>query len=1151
MSSRCHAWLLSSLPFAVMASAAAQRPTWQLTPGSYVVRHVDVLTMEQPSLLRDRDVRVHDGIITAITAAAATPADAHDTAIDGRGLTLLPGLMDMHVHLTDTESEQQLVLYPAHGVTTVQSMNGGQRQLEVRARLARGELLGPRFLTTGPTTAEVQVNSPEKALRVVDSQVAMGFDAIKMYGDGSDTMTRATYSALIKAAHARGVRVVGHAPRNLPFEVVLAEGQDSIDHMEEILYTSTPILKVMAPLIRFQFGNKNRDEVDKVLARGKALDAEIEQAAVAVAADVKAAKLAITPTLIAFTTIRKHVTPEFDALGDNPLLRCMSPLTARAWEPANNTYCRAWAGKHEVMAAILGRGLAVQKALVTAFRAAGVPLLTGTDAPLTFVYPGWSLHRELEIFVACGLSPYEALTAATTAPAAVLGLADVIGTVTVGKQADLLLVHGDPTADIGNSSKVAGVFVRGRWLDRAAIDAQIEALAASYAPLATQLPPLQRAVAAGDYDAAVAAFKALSPAHPLVTKYIEDSINQQGYRRLNDKAFDAAIALFRRNCALFPDSSNAFDSFGEAWLTMGDKAQAIANYRRSVELYPGNINAVLLLEQLQPPAADAVTAALADHVARLAVFGFSGQVLVADHGRVLLDRAVGLAADGDRPVTASTVFNVASFTKQFTAAAVLRLEMDGKLKVSDAVDAHLAGLPSAWHPITIHHLLTHTAGLPRDVVRRGERTLLREQVVQAIVTAQLRGKPGEQFAYSNAGYQLLAAIVEVASGETFGDYLRRHLFAPAAMADSGTCDQLRWQHAAVANGCDEWHTLGSFLAWPKSWELLGAGGAVSTAGDLHRWQTALAGESILSAAAKGKMFARQVAAEDNQGYGYGCFVATGKDQQPLLFHGGDNAGYHSEVRWYPRDERLVVVLTNRDRLGIDGGAVEKRVVADALVAILDGKEHASPPAAKACSTSIPGDYTFAGGTARVWTTAGRTVIGVSGQAAIDRLLGGGDVAARSEANRKTEQVLAAIVDGRVSDASTVLSADEIRIYAKFLAEEVAEAAGKLGACRGNDLLGTVPLPWDSRQLRSYVRVQFERGTLDLFLGWNAGTLNDVTTGDERPFALILPLAQVGAEELATYDPITSRSCRIGCKVDAGRVVRLAIGDLAATAAAGK
>jgi CubicO group peptidase (beta-lactamase class C family) len=975
-----------------------------------------------------------------------------------------------------------------------------------------------------------------------------------MYGDGSDTMTRATYSALIKAAHARGVRVVGHAPRNLPFEVVLAEGQDSIDHMEEILYTATPILKVMAPLIRFQFGNRNRDEVDKVLARGKELDADIAAAAAAVAAEVKATRLAVTPTLIAFTTILKHVTPEFAALGDNPLQRCMSPLTARAWEPANNTYCRAWAGKHEVMAAILGRGLAVQQALVAAFQAAGVPLLTGTDAPLTFVYPGWSLHRELEILVACGLSPYEALTAATTAPARALGLADVVGTVTVGKQADLLLVRGDPTADISNSSKVAGVFVRGRWLDRTAIDGQIDALAASYAPLRAQLPPLQQVVGSGDYDGLVAAFKALSPAHPLVTKYVEDSINQQGYRLLNDKAFDAAIAMFRRNCALFPNSSNAWDSLGEAWLTMGDKAQAAANYRRSVELYAGNVNAVLLLEKLQSQTRDAVPAALADHVERLAAFGFSGQVLVAEHGRVLLDRAVGLAADGDRPVAASTVFNVASFTKQFTAAAVLRLEIDGKLKVSDAVAAHLAGLPPAWQPMTIHHLLTHTAGLPRDVVRRGERTLTREQVVQAIVAAPLRSKPGEAFAYSNAGYQLLAAIVEVASGETFGDYLRRHLFAPAAMASSGTCDELRWQHADVANGCDEWQTLGSFVSWPKSWELLGAGGAVSTAGDLYRWQTALAGEAVLSAAAKAKMFARQVAAEDDQGYGYGCFVATGKDGQPLLFHGGDNVGYHSEVRWYPRDERLVVVLTNRDRLGIDGGAVEKRVVADALVAILDGKEHASPPASKPRSLDVAGDYTFAdGGRARVWTTAGRTVLGVSGQAAIDRVLSAGaaDLAARSEASRKTQQVLHAVVNGKLGDASSVLSADEIRIYAKFLGDEVATAAAALGACTASEVFGTVPLPWDSRQLRCSARVQFERGKLDLFLGWNAGALVDVTTGDERPFALVLPLAQVAAEELTTYDPITSRSCRIGCKVDGGRVVRLAIGDLAAVRADGR
>jgi imidazolonepropionase-like amidohydrolase len=587
----------TALPFLLLiAAVAAQRPQWRLQPGQYVVRHVDVLTMESPELLRDRDVQITDGVIRAIAPAAEVAPTG--IAIDGRGLTLLPGLVDMHVHLNDEEREQQLGLYLAHGVTTVQSMHGTPRHLEVRARLARGDLIGPRFFTTGPTTATEQVNSPARAAEVVQAQADAGFDAIKMYGDGSDTMTRETYAALVAAAHARGLRLVGHAPRNLPFEVVLAEGQDSIDHMEEILYTSTPVLKVMAPLVRFQFGRRNREEVEQLLRQGD-LDARMEAAAKEVAAQVAATKLAVTPTLIAFTTILQHTTPEFESLADNPLLACMSPLTRRQWEPSRNRYRRFWSDRRDVISLVLAQGLAMQKRLVRGFHAAGVPILTGTDAPLTFVYPGWSLHRELALLVGCGLSPYDALVAATVAPARVLGIADRIGTVAIGKEADLVLVRGDPTADVVNAAKIASVFARGRWLDRSALDALLRDLAASYAPVAAQLRQIEAPLDAGDFAGVAKAFAAIGQPDPLLATFVENEMNEQGYRLLKSGKVDEAIVQFERARDLFPRSFNTWDSLGEAWMTRGDKDKAIACYEKSLELNPANANGTAMLKRLR------------------------------------------------------------------------------------------------------------------------------------------------------------------------------------------------------------------------------------------------------------------------------------------------------------------------------------------------------------------------------------------------------------------------------------------------------------------------------------------------------------------------------------------------------------------------
>src|SRR5262249_27979202 len=156
-------WFACVLALGAAGAAQDLHPAWPPFPGKLVVAHVDVLTMADPPRLAERDVFVTDGVITAIEPAGAKAPDPGATVIGGGGATLLPGLFDMHVHATDTEPDAEMVMYLAHGVTTVRSMHGTPRILALRERLARGEVLGPRFFTTGPTTATERVDSPEKA----------------------------------------------------------------------------------------------------------------------------------------------------------------------------------------------------------------------------------------------------------------------------------------------------------------------------------------------------------------------------------------------------------------------------------------------------------------------------------------------------------------------------------------------------------------------------------------------------------------------------------------------------------------------------------------------------------------------------------------------------------------------------------------------------------------------------------------------------------------------------------------------------------------------------------------------------------------------------------------------------------------------------
>src|ERR1700720_2975078 len=184
-------------------------------------------------------------------------------------------------------------------------------------------------------------------------------------------------------------------------------------------------------------------------------------------------------------------------------------------------------------------------------------------------------------------------------------------------------------------------------------------------------------------------------------------------------------------------------------------------------------------------AGDPVGAALDRYMARLAAYGYSGSVLVARGGRVLLHQGYGLADRARRrPYTAETLFDVASISKQFTAAAILALEMAGKLAVEDPLGKFFPGAPADKAPITLTHLPPHPPGL-RDPFGEEYEPVTRQELLRRVFASRLLGPPGRRYRYSNGGYSVLAAGVEVASGQTYDDYLRGRLFEPAGMRHTG------------------------------------------------------------------------------------------------------------------------------------------------------------------------------------------------------------------------------------------------------------------------------------------------------------------------------------------------------------------------------
>ena len=584
------------VPIALAALALIQANDTQAQPREpvYLIRNVSVVAMT------GAPTRAYDVVVRGRSIAQLLPANraqvAGATVIEGKGKYLIPGLIDTHVHLKQADP---LLLFVVNGVTTVQNMSGQPWHLERRKQIAEGTVLGPRILTTGPTTAQVGVPGPDDAEKLVRGQKAAGYDAIKMYGsDGSGEMSLETYHRLITVAHSLGLRVVGHAPRNQPFQVVLDEDQNSIDHMEEIVYTHRPFARLLQPYIDVQF-QRATPEVRDSLARIPVPDfaAQLRGEIDALARAVKASGLAVTPNLVYFRNIQWMTTDSIHALLRGPELAYAAPGQRLNWSPMLNRYRNAWSGSRELVSRYLDRAVELEYAMTAAFHRAGVPLMTGTDSEGLGAQPGFSLHTELELLVHCGLSPLEALQAATSVPARELRIADSVGSVEPGKVADLVLLDADPLADIGNTRRIAGVMRAGRWIPQSAAQAMLDSVATSYAPVQQELAAFVQALEQKGPKAAMETYGA-SPEKAAIAKPVEQVINAWGYRVMGEGRIPEAIEVFTLNTEAFPREFNTWDSLAEAYMNAGRNDLAVQYYRKVLELRPGDENATRMLGRL-------------------------------------------------------------------------------------------------------------------------------------------------------------------------------------------------------------------------------------------------------------------------------------------------------------------------------------------------------------------------------------------------------------------------------------------------------------------------------------------------------------------------------------------------------------------------
>jgi imidazolonepropionase-like amidohydrolase len=417
---------------------------------------VSVTPMDSERVLNHQTVVIHAGVISAIGPVSTTDIPDDARVIDGSGRFLMPGLADMHVHISNQE---EFLLFITNGVTTVRDMFGDADRLAWRAGVERGDILGPTIYTSGsiidgnPPWIEgsTVVQTAEEAEQVVAEQKAAGYDFVKVY----DFLSPDAYAAIVAAAAKHGMPVVGHVPDAVGLSGVLAAGQASIEHLRG--YGAA----LVADPEKVTHGSEDWAMADtsKMLGLAEA---------------TREAGVWNCPTLVVG---QKWVQPEEQrALLAQPVMRYIAPAVRDEWNP-DSSYLSFFPA--EKLAAV--EGSHKERLLMTrALHRAGARLLLGTDCGNPFVVAGFSVHEELANLVAAGLTPYEALLTGTRDAAEFLGATGEFGVVATGARADLILTDGDPLEDVGVVAEPAGVMVRGVWLTREELAERLDRLAESY-----------------------------------------------------------------------------------------------------------------------------------------------------------------------------------------------------------------------------------------------------------------------------------------------------------------------------------------------------------------------------------------------------------------------------------------------------------------------------------------------------------------------------------------------------------------------------------------------------------------------------------------------------------------------------------------------
>ncbi len=421
-----------------------------------VFQSVNVIPMDRELVLENQTVVVRNGVISAIGNSDKIKWNKNALVIDAKGKYLIPGLAEMHAHVPPVDDlepmKEVLLLFAANGITTIRGMLGHPRHLELRSKIKSGEILGPHFITAGPSFNGNTVTSPEAGAQMVRDQKQAGYDFLKMHPG----LTKEKFAAIARTAKEVGIPFAGHVSFDVGVWRAIDAGYATIDHMDGFVESLVPGIENMSEQQNGLFAMFVADKADTT--RTSQLMKALREKNVWVVPTQALAERWFAPV-------------DADALRNEPEMIYMDKKTLDNWTNAKKTLQNNTAYNAEAVK----RYIQLRRRLIYECGKNGVGLLLGSDAPQIFDVPGFSAHHELRYMVNAGLTPYQALQMATTNVAKFLKQPNA-GIVKTGAIADLVLLEKNPLEDIQNTRSINGVVLNGRWLSKAWIDQTLKSL---------------------------------------------------------------------------------------------------------------------------------------------------------------------------------------------------------------------------------------------------------------------------------------------------------------------------------------------------------------------------------------------------------------------------------------------------------------------------------------------------------------------------------------------------------------------------------------------------------------------------------------------------------------------------------------------------